>query len=129
MLTSSSYIDPYVATKSSDSAFVGGKSIVIHYPNKTRIACANLVQLTAGSNSTSGYGNSTASGTSSSTGSSSGSGSSSSGSGSRSGSGTSSSGSTTSASSPKSTYTGAAAVAGIAKGALALVAGGLAFVI
>ncbi|PNS19764.1 hypothetical protein CAC42_7731 [Sphaceloma murrayae] len=54
------YIDVYVSTNPSDPAYVGGKSIVIHYPNKTRIACANFVQLAAGtSNSTnpgSGYG-------------------------------------------------------------------------
>ncbi|PSK37434.1 37S ribosomal protein S24, mitochondrial [Elsinoe australis] len=100
------YIDSYVSTNPSDPAFVGGKSIVVHYPNKTRITCANFVQVTSGT------GNSTVPGAGSP--------------------GYGAAPSTTGAAvSPTATSTpppftgGAVAVA--AKGALALVAGGLAF--
>ncbi|KAF2222917.1 superoxide dismutase [Elsinoe ampelina] len=104
---SANYIDPYLALLPTDPAFVGGKSIVIHYPNKTRIACANFVQVSGGT------GNGTAPDTGScpapslpvvggNTG-----------------------GTPSSTSSPPAS-TGAAA-GGLVKGVMALVAGGLAF--
>lgn len=106
VLTASSYIDSYVSTNPSDPAFVGGKSIVVHYPNKTRITCANFVQVTSGT------GNSTAPGTGSPD----------------YGAAPSTTGAAvnpTATSTPPPFTGGAVAVA--AKGALALVAGGLAF--
>lgn len=40
---SCSYIDPYPALKPGIGAFFGNRSIVLHFANKTRIACANFV--------------------------------------------------------------------------------------
>lgn len=59
-----SYIDPYISLNKDDSAFVGNLSIVVHYYNTTRIACANITEVkTSVSNDTSS--SSTASGNSS----------------------------------------------------------------
>lgn len=41
MLTLQSYVDNYLALNSGPAA-VKGKSIVVHFANKTVIACANL---------------------------------------------------------------------------------------
>jgi hypothetical protein len=48
-----------------DGSFMGNRSIVIHYANKTRIACANFVDY-SGTNSTSTNASSSGSATSSS---------------------------------------------------------------
>ncbi|KAK4111788.1 hypothetical protein N656DRAFT_798678 [Canariomyces notabilis] len=37
-----SYVDLYASTLEGIGAFFGNRSIVIHYPNKTRITCANF---------------------------------------------------------------------------------------
>ncbi|KAI9764009.1 MAG: hypothetical protein M1840_008957 [Geoglossum simile] len=37
-----SYTDLFASTKSGIGAFFGNRSIVVHFPNKTRIACANF---------------------------------------------------------------------------------------
>ncbi|KAE9974892.1 hypothetical protein EG328_003559 [Venturia inaequalis] len=37
-----SFFDPYVSLKEGMGAFFGNRSFVIHFPNKTRIACANF---------------------------------------------------------------------------------------
>ncbi|KAF2153065.1 Cu,Zn superoxide dismutase-like protein [Myriangium duriaei CBS 260.36] len=42
------YQDLYISTDPNSNASVFGRSIVFHFPNKTRIACANLTQLSAG---------------------------------------------------------------------------------
>lgn len=64
-------MDKYVSTVAGDGAFMGNRSIVIHFANKTRIACANFMDYTnatAGANvSTSTNGSSTASASGSST--------------------------------------------------------------
>ncbi|ODV80458.1 Cu,Zn superoxide dismutase-like protein [Suhomyces tanzawaensis NRRL Y-17324] len=39
-----SYIDRYVSLNSSDPAFAGNLSIVVHYADNTRLACANIVR-------------------------------------------------------------------------------------
>ncbi|KAK0660045.1 Cell surface Cu-only superoxide dismutase [Lasiodiplodia hormozganensis] len=54
---SQSYTDDYAALVPGIGAFFGNRSVVVHFPNKTRITCANFVQVGAGSNGT--YGNST----------------------------------------------------------------------
>ncbi|KAI9808615.1 MAG: hypothetical protein M1825_003765 [Sarcosagium campestre] len=38
-----SYNDLYTATKPGLGAFIGNRSVVVHYANKTRITCANFV--------------------------------------------------------------------------------------
>lgn len=53
------YTDAFLSTDSSSESFVGGKSIVIHTSNATRITCANIVM--AGGNATTSSG--TANGT------------------------------------------------------------------
>ncbi|KAF4549453.1 Copper/zinc superoxide dismutase-like protein [Elsinoe fawcettii] len=105
------YIDPYVATLPSDPAYVGGKSIVIHYPNKTRIACANFVQVTGGTPNTTQPGSGSGTG---------------SGSGATPSTPVGNSGSTPSSPSAPPAFTGGA-VAVAAKGVMALLAGGVAF--
>ncbi|KAK4923907.1 Cell surface superoxide dismutase [Cu-Zn] 4, partial [Elasticomyces elasticus] len=40
---SANYIDPYVSTTPGSASFAGNRSIVLHYANKTRFACANFV--------------------------------------------------------------------------------------
>lgn len=44
MLTQSSYVDKYISTVPGSPAFVGNRSIVVHYNNKTIITCANFAQ-------------------------------------------------------------------------------------
>lgn len=44
-----SYTDDYAALVPGIGAFFGNRSIVIHYPNKTRITCANFVRVADGS--------------------------------------------------------------------------------
>ncbi|KAI6886470.1 hypothetical protein KC334_g15638, partial [Hortaea werneckii] len=48
---SDNYDDAYLSLVPGDQEFIGGKSIVVHFANKTRITCADLVLL--GGNSTS----------------------------------------------------------------------------
>ncbi|KEQ72128.1 Cu,Zn superoxide dismutase-like protein, partial [Aureobasidium namibiae CBS 147.97] len=71
---SATYVDKYVSTVAGDGAFMGNRSIVIHFANKTRIACANFVDYTNGTSganvSTSTNGSSSASGSSTRSGSS-----------------------------------------------------------
>lgn len=58
------YTDAYISLVPNTPAFIGDKSFVLHYANKTRIMCVNFAAVTA--NSTSGssspYGNSTSTG-------------------------------------------------------------------
>lgn len=65
-----SYVDLYASTLEGIGAFFGNRSVVIHYPNKTRITCANFVKVDGGANlpgpssgSGSGSGSSTSTGT------------------------------------------------------------------
>lgn len=37
-----SYIDPYLSLNPGDPAYFGGLSVVVHFANNTRLACANL---------------------------------------------------------------------------------------
>ncbi|KJZ76469.1 hypothetical protein HIM_04198 [Hirsutella minnesotensis 3608] len=39
------YVDPFSSLKEGDASFVGNRSIVFHFGNKTRITCANFVRL------------------------------------------------------------------------------------
>ncbi|GAV49845.1 hypothetical protein ZYGR_0R00880 [Zygosaccharomyces rouxii] len=39
-----SYVDPYLSLNMSDPAFIGNRSIVIHYANNTRFACSNITR-------------------------------------------------------------------------------------
>ncbi|RMZ08216.1 hypothetical protein D0864_01808 [Hortaea werneckii] len=48
---SDNYDDAFLSLVPGDQEFIGGKSIVVHFANKTRITCADLVLL--GGNSTS----------------------------------------------------------------------------
>ncbi|KAJ8603191.1 hypothetical protein MRB53_042244 [Persea americana] len=50
-LTKCSYDDLYTSLVSGLGSFIGNRSIVIHYANKTRITCANFVKDTAISSS------------------------------------------------------------------------------
>ncbi|KAH0536419.1 hypothetical protein FGG08_006717 [Glutinoglossum americanum] len=47
-----SYVDLYASTKSGNPAFFGDRSIVIHFANKTRIACANFALKTTNGTTT-----------------------------------------------------------------------------
>ncbi|CAD0107312.1 unnamed protein product [Aureobasidium uvarum] len=121
MTFSATYVDQYVSTVPGDGAFMGNRSIVIHFANKTRIACANFMDYTngtAGANvSTSTNGSSIASGSSTRS------------SSSQTGSATGSSGSKTSgaASSTSSAAVSTGAASQImSNGALAAVLGGIA---
>jgi len=60
---SKNFTDKYLSLTPGDKSYIGDKSIVIHYPNKTRIACANfaLGNVSASSNSSSSSGSSTSS--------------------------------------------------------------------
>ncbi|AEO66007.1 uncharacterized protein THITE_2113716 [Thermothielavioides terrestris NRRL 8126] len=40
-----SYVDLYASTLEGIGAFFGNRSIVVHYPNKTRITCASFVKV------------------------------------------------------------------------------------
>ncbi|KAK3906937.1 superoxide dismutase [Staphylotrichum tortipilum] len=43
-----SYVDPYASTVEGIGAFFGNRSIVFHYPNKTRITCASFAKVEGG---------------------------------------------------------------------------------
>jgi hypothetical protein len=47
-----SYVDLYASTLEGIGAFFGNRSIVIHYPNKTRITCANFEKVEGGDSGT-----------------------------------------------------------------------------
>lgn len=51
MLTINRYLDLYSATRPDSNAYFGNLSVVVHLSNKTRIACANFTQLSAGEES------------------------------------------------------------------------------
>ena len=42
------YTDAYASTLEGIGAFFGNRSIVFHYPNKTRITCANFAKVEGG---------------------------------------------------------------------------------
>jgi uncharacterized membrane protein YgcG len=42
-LTCNSFTDKYLSLNPASPAYIGNRSIVLHYANKTRIACANIV--------------------------------------------------------------------------------------
>lgn len=44
-----SYIDEYLSLNDNDPAFIGNLSVVVHYANTTRIACANITEMFANS--------------------------------------------------------------------------------
>lgn len=53
-----SYIEPYLSLDLLDKAYFGGLSVVVHYANTTRLACANILEVSlsatnSSSNSTS----------------------------------------------------------------------------
>lgn len=52
-----SYFDPFLSLNPDDKAYIGGLSVVFHYSNTTRLACANItkeaVSSTNSTNSTS----------------------------------------------------------------------------
>ncbi|KAJ4380726.1 Cell surface superoxide dismutase [Cu-Zn] 4 [Didymella sp. IMI 355093] len=48
---SKEYIDLYSATRPDSKAYFGNLSVVVHLSNKTRIACANFTQISAGEES------------------------------------------------------------------------------
>ena len=51
-----SYTDLYASTDPANPAFFGALSFVVHYPNKTRISCANFAAVkSSSSNTTSTY--------------------------------------------------------------------------
>lgn len=62
------YVDNYISLNEEDPAYIGNLSVVVHYHNTTRIACANikLVDSSSSSSNSSSSGNSTSSGNSSS---------------------------------------------------------------
>lgn len=39
-----SYVDPYLSLNKTDPAYIGNRSIVIHYANETRFACSNITR-------------------------------------------------------------------------------------
>jgi len=41
------YVDPYLSLVSSDPAYIGGLSVVVHFANKTRIGCANITMMSS----------------------------------------------------------------------------------
>jgi hypothetical protein len=45
------YVDLYSATRPDSKAYFGNLSVVVHLSNKTRIACANFTQISAGEQS------------------------------------------------------------------------------
>lgn len=49
-----SYIEQYISLNESDPAFIGNLSVVVHYNNSSRLACANITKLSTpnGSNVT-----------------------------------------------------------------------------
>lgn len=49
-----SYYDPYLSLNPNDKAFIGNLSVVVHFANSSRYACANLVKSTTVQPSNSG---------------------------------------------------------------------------
>lgn len=47
-----SYFDPYLSLNPDSKSYFGGLSVVVHFKNSTRLACANIVEKDATSNST-----------------------------------------------------------------------------
>ena len=43
-----SYVDLFASTQEGIGAFFGNRSIVVHYPNKTRITCASFAKVEGG---------------------------------------------------------------------------------
>lgn len=39
-----SYVDEYLSLNSDSPAFIGGRSVVVHFLNNSRIACANITE-------------------------------------------------------------------------------------
>ncbi|GAV54762.1 hypothetical protein ZYGR_0AS00840 [Zygosaccharomyces rouxii] len=39
------YVDPYLSLNKTDPAFIGNLSIVVHFANETRLACANITRI------------------------------------------------------------------------------------
>lgn len=48
-----SYIEPYISLNEEDPTFVGNLSVVVHFANSSRIACANITSDSSHSNDTS----------------------------------------------------------------------------
>jgi hypothetical protein len=53
MLTPLRFQDPYLSLSPGNPAYIGDKSFVVHFPNKTRIACVNFEMKCAGQNTSS----------------------------------------------------------------------------
>ncbi|CUM62458.1 uncharacterized protein PRCAT00000008001 [Priceomyces carsonii] len=47
-----SYVDDYISLNEDNKAFIGGLSVVIHFSNDTRLACANITSNSSSSSST-----------------------------------------------------------------------------
>lgn len=62
------YVDNYLSLNEDDPAFVGNLSVVIHYANTTRLACANIELDSSSSSSSNSTGGSTSNSTGGSTG-------------------------------------------------------------
>ena len=45
-----SYVDLYASTLEGIGSFFGNRSIIFHYPNKTRITCASFAKVEGGAN-------------------------------------------------------------------------------
>lgn len=60
-----SYIDEYISLEETDPAFVGNRSVVVHFANNTRLACANITEYSVSSNSSSNSSSSSSSNSSS----------------------------------------------------------------
>lgn len=54
-----SYIEEYISLEETDPAFVGNRSVVVHFANNTRLSCANITDYYVSSNSSSNSSNST----------------------------------------------------------------------
>jgi hypothetical protein len=53
MLTILRFQDPYLSLSPGNPAYIGDKSFVVHFPNKTRIGCASFSMTCAGQNTSS----------------------------------------------------------------------------
>ncbi|KAK9452459.1 superoxide dismutase [Dipodascopsis uninucleata] len=42
-----SYVDPYISTSEDDEAYIGNLSVVFHSSNTSRIACANITEVSS----------------------------------------------------------------------------------
>lgn len=47
-----SYIDPFLSLNKSSESYIGGLSVVVHFLNYTRIACANITEKATVANTT-----------------------------------------------------------------------------